>query len=223
MVAPQLGQVRSRMAAAAARAGRDPAEVTLVAVSKGHSVDEIMSAYDAGQRDFGENRAAELAAKAPELPDDIRWHFIGTLQTRQAKLARPHTFLLHSLDRPRLVNTWASAEPPPALIQVNVAAEPQKHGVAPGEIVDLYVQAQQAGLTCLGLMAIAPLADAPESNRKWFVKLRELRTRLADDFPELKHLSMGMTDDYEVAIEEGATLIRVGRAIFGAPGTSGEN
>ena len=106
---------------------------------------------------------------------------------------------------------------------MNVAAEPQKHGVAPGEIVDLYVQAQQAGLTCVGLMAIAPLADAPESNRKWFVKLRELRTRLADDFPELKHLSMGMTDDYEVAIEEGATLIRVGRAIFGAPGTSGEN
>jgi pyridoxal phosphate enzyme (YggS family) len=208
------------MAGAAVRAGRDPESVTLVAVSKGRSVGEILAAYELGQRDFGENRAPELAAKAPQLPGDIRWHFIGTLQSRQAKTARPHTLLLHSLDRSRLVNSWASAAMvPPVLIQVNVAAEPQKHGVDPADAPALLEEAQDSGLRCLGLMCMPPQVTEPEHNRRWFAALRDLRDELAGDYPDLVELSMGMTDDFEVAIEEGATLIRVGRAIFGEPGT----
>jgi pyridoxal phosphate enzyme (YggS family) len=221
MVAERLEVVLARMHAAAVRVGRDPATVTLVAVSKGHSVETILAAYAAGQRHFGENRAAELAEKAPQLPGDIRWHFIGSLQTRQAKLARPYVFLLHSLDRPRLVNSWGSGEmTPPALVQVNVAGEVQKHGVDPAATATLLKQGRDLGVPCTGLMTIAPMADQAEDNRRWFAMLRELQGTLAHDYPELTQLSMGMTDDYEVAIEEGATLIRVGRAIFGAPGTS---
>ena len=220
MVAEELIEIRQRMAAAAVRAGRSPDEVVLVAVSKGQPAEVILAAYDAGQRVFGENRAPELAAKAPELPDDISWHFIGTLQTRQAKVARPHTNVLHSLDRLRLVNSWAAEPPPPALIQVNVAAEEQKHGVAPADTAALLEQATGRGIRCIGLMCIPPQVANPEDNRRWFVELRDLRDRLVADFPDLSELSMGMTDDYEVAIEEGATLIRVGRAIFGAPGTA---
>ena len=121
MVADKLTAMRSRMAAAAERVGRDPDQVTLVAVSKGQEVAAIQRAYDAGQRDFGENRAHELAAKAPLLPPDVRWHFIGSLQTRQAKIARPFTTLLHSLDRSRLVNVWGRdiAAPPAALTWIN--------------------------------------------------------------------------------------------------------
>ncbi len=219
MVAEQLSDVRSRMAAAAARAGRDIDEVTLVAVSKGHSAAAVMEAYDAGHRDFGENRAAELADKAPPLPSDIRWHFIGSLQTRQVKTAEPHSFLLHSMDRLRLANRWGSvSSPPPALIQVNVAGEEQKHGVAPEEASMLVEQATAAGVDCVGLMCIPPWVRDAEENRRWFVELRQLRDRIAADWPAVTNLSMGMTDDYEVAIEEGATLIRVGRAIFESPG-----
>ncbi len=224
MVAKQLRAVIDRANAAAQQVGRDPADVTLVAVTKGQSVATIMEAYDAGHRDFGENRAAELAEKAPQLPDDIRWHFIGTLQTRQAKLAAPHTHLLHSVDRARLINTWSgAAAPSPVLLQVNVAGEAQKHGVEPENLATLASQAQDAGLDCVGLMCIPPLAAGPEDNRPWFVRLRELRNELQVRFGAVAELSMGMTDDFEVAIEEGATLIRVGRAIFGAPGVPARN
>lgn len=219
MVAEQLMAVRAAMSAAAARASREVADVTLVAVSKGRTPDEIMAAYEQGQRDFGENRAPELAGKATLLPRDIRWHFIGSLQTRQAKIARPYTYLLHSLDRLRLINAWAAAgDAPPALLQVNVAAEPQKHGAAPAEVRTLLEQAQSAGVSCVGLMTMPPQVVQAEENRHWFAVLAEMRSELAADFPELTQLSMGMTDDYEVAVEEGATLIRVGRAIFGEPG-----
>ncbi len=219
MVTERLIQVRARLAQAAGDAGRDPSDVTLVAVSKGQPPEAIMAAYELGQRDFGENRAGELAEKAPLLPDDIRWHFIGTLQTRQAKIAAPHTTLLHSLDRPRLVNSWAAGEhPAPALVQVNVAAEAQKHGAAPDEVSALLRQADAAGVSCIGLMCMPPLVADPEDNRQWFVALRELRDRLHSEHPLLTQLSMGMTDDFEVAVAEGATLIRVGRAIFGESG-----
>jgi pyridoxal phosphate enzyme (YggS family) len=219
MVAEQLAAVRVAMSEAAARAGRSAADVTLVAVSKGRTTGEIMKAYEQGQRDFGENRAPELAEKAVQLPADIRWHFIGSLQTRQVKVARPHTHLLHSLDRPRLINAWsATGEAPPALVQVNVAAEPQKHGATPAEVRSLLEQARSAGLSCVGLMTMPPQVSDPEDNRRWFATLAEMRRDLSVDFPRLTHLSMGMTDDYTVAVEEGATLIRVGRAIFGEPG-----
>jgi hypothetical protein len=220
MVAKQLTAIRIRMLAAAERAGRNPDAVTLVAVSKGKDIATILRAYEAGQRDFGENRAAELSAKAPQLPSDIRWHFIGSLQTRQAKLARPFTTLLHSLDRSRLVNAWGreTVEPPAALVQVNVSGEEQKHGVPPAAAAQLLEEATKREIRCVGLMTIPPLAATAEASRPWFVQLRELRDRLLERFPGLIELSMGMTDDFEVAIEEGATLIRVGRAIFGPPG-----
>jgi pyridoxal phosphate enzyme (YggS family) len=217
LVADRLSVVLDRVAAAASRAGRNPSEVTLVAVSKGMPAEAIRAAYRAGHRDFGENRAGELAAKAPELPGDIVWHFIGTLQTRQVRLARPHTSLLHSLDRIRLVRAWAGGgeKTPAALIQVNVAGEEQKHGVAPSGVQDLLNAATAAGIECRGLMTIPPNPDDSEASRPWFASLREIQSRLQPEFPALRELSMGMTDDFEVAIEEGATMIRVGRAIFG--------
>jgi hypothetical protein len=194
--------------------------VTLVAVSKGSTLAAIREAYASGHRDFGENRAEELHSKAAQLPADIRWHFIGSLQTRQVRVARPHTYLLHSLDRDRLISKWsADPPPPPALVQVNIAAEPQKHGVVPGETGSLLERARAAGIRCVGLMTMPPLVGDPEDNRRWFKALADLRAELRPDFPGLTHLSMGMTDDYEVAIEEGATMIRVGRAIFGEPGS----
>ncbi len=219
MVAQRLAEVRQRVAAAVAQAGRQAEDVTLVAVSKGRSPQAIMQAYEQGQRDFGENRAQELAEKAPQLPGDIRWHFIGSLQTRQAKIARPHTYLLHSLDRTRLANSWmAAGAAPPALLQINVAAEPQKHGANPDVVDELCEGALAAGVRCGGLMTIPPLAGDPNESRKWFAALRELRDTLSSTYPELTDLSMGMTDDFEVAIQEGATIIRVGRAIFGPSG-----
>ncbi len=123
------------------------------------------------------------------------------------------------MDRARLVNSWsAGGSAPPVLLQVNVAAEQQKHGAAASEIATLLEHVRSAGLSCVGLMCIPPLVADAEDNRGWFAELRKMRDGLVADFPELLHLSMGMTDDYEVAIEEGATLIRVGRAIFGSPG-----
>jgi len=213
-----LSEVRDRLRAAAERSGRAPEEITLVVVSKGRSVAEIHEAYAAGHRDFGENRAGELEVKAPQLPGDIAWHFIGSLQSRKARHVRPHVRLLHSLDRPKLVDVWAGApDPPPALIQVNIAAEPQKHGVKPEEVRGLLSYATQAGIRCVGLMTIPPVPPTPDASRRWFVALAQLRAELLLTHPELTELSMGMTDDFEVAIEEGATLIRVGRAIFGPP------
>ena len=197
--------------------GRDPTQVRLVAVSKGQSVAAIAEAYAAGHRDFGENRADELVEKVPQLPDDIRWHFVGALQSRKAKLVRPHTWLLHSLDRPSLVRAWVrdAPTPPPVLVEVNLAAEPQKGGVAPPGLGDLLAAVADAGISCRGLMIIPPQPETPEDSRPWFTRLAALREAWVGRYPSLVELSMGMTDDFEVAIEEGATVIRVGRAIFG--------
>ncbi|HSF85217.1 MAG TPA: YggS family pyridoxal phosphate-dependent enzyme [Acidimicrobiia bacterium] len=199
------------------RAGRQPEEVLLVAVSKGHSVESIAAAYAAGHRDFGENRADEMMTKVPRLPDDIRWHFVGALQSRKARLVRPRTWLLHSLDRPSLLRAWVrdGLPVPPALVQVNIAREPQKHGVDPDEVATLVESARDAGIECRGLMILPPAPTDPEDSRPWFRELVALQKRLRPAFPELAELSMGMTDDFEVAISEGASVIRVGRAIFG--------
>ena len=219
MVADKLRAVHDQVVRAAVAANRYPAEVTMVSLSKGQPVEEILEAYSTGNRHFGENRAAELSAKATLLPSDIEWHFIVSLQTRQAQIARPHTSLLHSLDRSRLVNAWSAAEPMvPALLQVNVAAEPQKHGAEPAAVGDLLRHATDRGIPCVGLMTMAPLGEDPEDSRRWFAALRQLRDEIRHDYPQLNELSMGMTDDFAVAIEEGATIIRVGRAIFGPPG-----
>jgi pyridoxal phosphate enzyme (YggS family) len=192
--------------------------VRLVAVSKGRTVDEILAAYLGGQRDFGENRAQEMAAKVPELPGDIRWHFVGPVQRRKVKVIRPLTHLLHSLDRVALAVAWSAGEsPPPAtLLEVNIGAEPQKHGVLPAEVDDTLSTMAEFGIEPSGLMVIPPAPDVAADSRAWFAQLRELRDGLLAGYPSLIELSMGMTDDFEVAIEEGASIIRVGRAIFGA-------
>lgn len=209
--------VIDRVGSAAARAGRSPDSITLVAVSKGRTVGEIRDLYEAGHRDFGENRAQEMAEKQGELPTDIRWHFVGSLQTNKVRLIRDSTFLLHSLDRRSLVSAWAKGigRPPPALIQVNVGEEGQKGGVAPSEVARLVENVADLGIAVRGLMAIPPLGRRAEDSRRFFVMLRELRDELAVRHPTITDLSMGMTDDFEVGIIEGASFIRVGRAIFG--------
>jgi pyridoxal phosphate enzyme (YggS family) len=204
------------MGEAAARAGRPREEVTLVVVSKGREPNEIMGLYQQGQRDFGENRAQELAAKVSLLPADIRWHFVGPLQTNKVRLVRPVVSMLHSLDRPELAPFWMKGpgKPPPALLQVNIGREPQKHGVDPAAAVEAANELVREGVPLRGVMGIPPLGRAPEDSRPYFRALAEIAGEVTRAHPQARELSMGMTDDFEVAIEEGATLIRVGRAIF---------
>lgn len=221
--AERLIAVRRRAAAAAERAGRSPGSVTLVAVSKGVSADEIGAARAAGQVDFGENRLQELAAKRDILGPGVRWHFIGRLQRNKAKelggdVAGLAT-LIHSVDR------WELAEPiarhacqagrvQRVLVQVNQGGDPAKGGCAPQDAGELVSRIRELpGIACEGLMTVPPLDRDP---RPVFRGLCRLRDELRGRFPELQHLSMGMSGDYEAAIEEGATIVRVGSAIFGS-------
>lgn len=207
-----------RIALAAERSGRAISEITLVAVSKSKSIEDIRVVYEQGHRDFGENRAQEMAAKAAELPSDIRWHYIGALQSNKARLIRPSTHMLHSMDRMSLASVWAKGQglAPPVLIQVNTGEEPQKSGVLPDEAEALVDGIVAMGLDVRGLMAIPPASEDPEEMRPHFRSLAALRQKIRDQHSHVIELSMGMTDDFEVAIEEGASFIRVGRAIFGA-------
>lgn len=216
-MATGLSRVLERIDAAARRAGRDPSEVRLVGVSKYAGEEATRSAYDQGLRDFAENRAAELAERYRALPPDIRWHFVGRLQTNKVRVVRPITHLLHSLDRPTLCEAWVKGPgaPPAALVQVNVSGEPQKAGVAPEETARLVEQACSLGIPVVGLMTMAPYDPDPETSRPVFAALALLRDRVRESYPDVTELSMGMTDDFEVAVEEGATVLRVGRAIFG--------
>ena len=208
--------VRERIARACRRAGRDPDSVTLVAVSKGQPLEAVRAAYAAGLQHFGENRIQEAAPKieaAKAAGVEATWHLVGHLQSNKAKAAAADFDVIHSVDSAKLLARLDGAAPAPrdVLLQVNIAAEPQKQGIAPGEM-DALVEAAgaAANLRLRGLMTIAPIAADPEDVRPVFRELRELAERF-----ELPDLSMGMTDDFEVAIEEGATLVRVGRAIFG--------
>jgi len=211
-----LETVRERVTAAAARSGRTRDEVTLVIVTKGQSVETIRDLYEQGEREFGENRAQELAIKVDRLPGDIRWHFVGPLQSNKVRIVRPSVKLLHSLDRPELGPAWVKGPglAPPALLQVNIGAEPQKHGVDPAEAFRVFGELVSVGVDLVGLMAIPPVVADAEANRPLFREMQRLGQRVRDAYPRATALSMGMTDDFEVAIEEGATLIRVGRAIF---------
>jgi pyridoxal phosphate enzyme (YggS family) len=215
-VPARLSAVRARIEAACARAGRDPAEVTLVAVSKRQSVEAIRAAYDAGQRVFGENYVQELAHKAEalgELPG-LRLHFIGHLQRNKAKLVRRVAHAVETLDSIRLADALAGAggAPLPVLAQVNVAREPQKSGCAPEDLAALVAHVRALpSLRLEGLMTVPPASDDPEASRPCFRALRELGAEHG-----LPALSMGMSADLEVAVEEGATMVRVGTAIFGA-------
>ena len=213
MAPVSLAEVRGRMAEACARAGRDPDEVQLVAVSKGRSLEEIAALMDEGQIDFGENRAQDLRDKVAEGPAGVRWHFVGPLQTNKVRMVRPAVSVLHSMDRPDLATAWLKGPgaPPPVHLQVNIGDEDQKSGVVAADAGAFCDQLASLGIRVIGVMAIPPLGDDP---RPHFSRLRSIRDRLAADHTSVTGLSMGMTDDFEVAIEEGATVIRVGRAIF---------
>ena len=220
----RLHEVRERLSAAAARVGRAEGEITLVAVSKGAGPDLLGAAYAAGQRDFAENRPAAFAARWGQVPGDARWHFIGRLQGNKVRVVRPGAHLLHSLDRAELAGYWAKGPglPPPVLIQVNVSGEPGKAGVTPREAEALVAAATGLGIEVRGLMTIPPVGSSPAEARPWFRALAGLRRDLGPRWPGLDELSMGMSDDFEVAVEEGATLLRVGRAIFGPFSESGD-
>ncbi len=211
-----LRRVRERIAAACERAGRSPDEVTLVAVTKGFPAAAVAEAYDAGLRDFGENRVQEAVPKIEALAASgrsPRWHLVGHLQTNKVKLAVGLFAILHSVDSVRLAQAISrhARKAVPILLEVNVAQEASKFGFSPQELPSALDEiARLPKLEVRGLMTVAPLTDDPETVRPVFRRLRELR-----DAAALQELSMGMTDDFEVAIEEGATMVRVGRAIFG--------
>lgn len=213
-----LLDVRARIERAARAAGRDPATVKLVAVSKTKPSSAIREAYAAGQRDFGENYAQELAGKAEELKElaDIRWHFIGHLQSNKAKLVAPVAHLVHAVDSASLANALAKKAPRRlgVLVEVNVGGEAEKHGVTPENArAVLDAVAAEPNLALRGLMTMPPHdLDAARRAFEALVKLRDDNGGAA----RLPELSMGMSDDLEVAIACGATLVRVGTAIFGA-------
>jgi PLP dependent protein len=224
-VASNLQSVRSRIDAAARRAGRDPSDIRLIAVSKTFSIDHVRAAWAAGQRDFGENKVQEALQKIGEASDmEIRWHLIGHLQTNKAKKAASAFACIHSVDSVDLLKKLdaAAAEhgaSPEVLVQLDLAGEETKFGARADDarrIVEAAAAARAVRAT--GLMLIPPWNEDQEQTRPWFVQLRELRDRwLADGIPQaaLRHLSMGMSHDFEAAVEEGATLVRVGTAIFG--------
>ncbi|MGA3172551.1 MAG: YggS family pyridoxal phosphate-dependent enzyme [Chthoniobacteraceae bacterium] len=222
-ISDRLAQVRSRMADAARRAGRKPEDTQLVAVSKAHPPEALHEALDAGQTLFGENRVQEARAKMPLVSSRARWHFIGHLQKNKIRQALPVFEILHSVDSLELARDIQriadeDAQRPRVLLEVNVAGEGTKFGFKPAaletELETLITETPR--LEILGLMAIPPISPKPEDSRRYFVALRTLRDRLQDKLRVgLPELSMGMSGDYEVAIEEGATLVRVGTAIFG--------
>lgn len=217
MVARRLREVRERIGTAAERSGRAASEVTLVAIGKTHPPEVLREAYEAGQRIFGENRAQELVEKAPALPDDVDWHFVGHLQRNKIRLVRPVVKLLHSMDRRDLAATWLKGPgtAPPVLIEVNVGAEPQKSGVLLDDVEAMVEHCVGLGVDVRGLMCVPPVCDDPEQVRPYFRALAGSRDHLRDRWESITELSMGMSDDYEVAIEEGSTMVRLGRAIFG--------
>jgi PLP dependent protein len=225
--ANRIAAVQERIAAAARRAGREPAEVTLVAVSKTHSPEEVAAAHAAGLRVFGENRVEEAAPKAEAVAQLVApaappgWHMIGHVQSRKAEDVLTWASMVHSVDSVKLaqrLSRFMTAEKLPILLEVNVSGEASKYGFHPQELPGaVEVIAALPGLALQGLMTMAPIAADPEDARPVFTALHRLRDGLAHRYPALdwRHLSMGMTDDFEVAIEEGATIVRVGRAIFG--------
>jgi len=221
-IGDNLRRVKERIARAAWRAGRDPAEIQLVVVSKGRTVREIEEVLAAGHRVLGENRAQELREKMTALPEDVEWHFVGHLQTNKVNMVVGKVRLIHSLDSLRLAEAVSSracrmGTVQEVLLEVNVSGEASKFGVAPGEAGELLEKMLELpGLRVRGLMTMAPAWAAGEEARPFFRRLRELRDEMRRAFPEagLDSLSMGMTQDYEVAVEEGADLVRVGTAVF---------
>ena len=232
-IADRLTEIRGRIAAAARSAGRDPATVRLVAVSKTFPIESVREAFEAGARDFGENRVQEALQKVElalqkiegSADQSIRWHLLGHLQTNKARKAAPAFAVIQSVDSVELIQKLDQAaadtgHTPELLIQVDLAGEATKYGVKPAEVPRLF----EAAAACraarvVGLMTLPPYPETPEDSRPWFRQLRDLRDQWqASGVPAsmLRELSMGMSGDFEVAIQEGATTVRVGTAIFGS-------
>ena len=224
MVAENLEQVRKNIELACKEAGRDPKEVTLISVSKTKPVSMLQEAYDAGSRDFGENKVQEIMDKVPQLPSDIRWHMIGHLQRNKDKYIADKVALIHSVDSLRLAETIEHEAAKhnvtiPVLIEVNVAQEESKFGLKTEEVLSLVESvATFPHIHIEGLMTIAPYVEDPEENRGIFRQLKKLSVDIAAkniNNVNMSVLSMGMTGDYQVAVQEGATMVRVGTGIFG--------
>ena len=224
MLKENLEQVEKNIAAACARAGRDRSEVTLIAVSKTKPVEDIREIYDCGIRTFGENKVQEISAKCGELPADVKWHMIGHLQRNKVRQVIDKACLIHSVDSFRLaeeINIQALKRKlvMPVLIEVNVAEEESKFGVHVSDTAELVREiAELSNVRVEGLMTIAPYVVDAEENREIFRKIKQLAVDIKNenmDNVSMDSLSMGMTGDYEVAIEEGATMVRVGTGIFG--------
>jgi pyridoxal phosphate enzyme (YggS family) len=221
-VAGAVASVRRRIAAAAERAGRGPAAVRLVAVSKTVAAERVAEVVAAGVTDLGENRVQEAVAKRPQLPEGVRWHMVGHLQTNKAARAAATFAVVHSVDSVRLAETLAARRPPElgeleVLLEVELTGLPGHTGFAPAALAGAVAAiGVLGGLRLRGLMTMAPPVVDPEQARPVFARLRHLRDELEQGGGQaLPELSMGMSDDFEVAVEEGATVVRLGRAIFG--------
>ncbi len=224
MVAERYHEIQARVAAACGRSGRKTSDVTLIAVSKTKPVDMLKEAYDAGARDFGENKVQEILEKYPQLPADIRWHMIGHLQTNKVRQVVGKACLIHSVDSVKLAREIEKESAKqnivtPVLLEINVAREESKFGFFLEETQDALTEiAALPHVGVQGLMTIAPFVEDAEENRQIFRKLHQFFIDMQHknvDNVNMNVLSMGMTGDFEVAIEEGATMVRVGTGIFG--------
>ncbi len=224
----RLTRVQERLRLACRRSGGDPAAVTLVAVTKEVGVDDLRRVLGLGVRDIGENRAQEMVRKYEVVGDEARWHFIGHLQTNKVKYVVDKTRLIHSLDRPSLAEELQRRAERrglvvQALIQVNTSGEESKFGLPPEEVPEFREWLKRCrNIRVRGLMTMAPFFDDPEETRPIFRRTKELFDRLRADDEGFDLLSMGMTNDFEVAVEEGANIVRIGRAIFGERDDPGE-
>ncbi len=218
----RLESVLKRIESAAKRARRDPGEITLVAVSKNFPADAVKEAYSLGLRNFGENRAQELKGKYEELRDlDITWHFIGRIQTNKVKYFVPIADYVHSVWRKEELDEIEKRASKinkvmRVFIEMNISGEESKAGIREDEVHEfLELASGYEHIKVIGLMTMAPFVEDPEEVRWVFRRLREIKDDMSKDFPHLRELSMGMSNDFEVAIEEGATFVRIGTAIFG--------
>lgn len=224
MIAENYEQVKENIAQACKKVGRNPEEVTLIAVSKTKPVEMLQEAYHAGARYFGENKVQEIMDKYPCLPEDIKWHMIGHLQRNKVKYIVDKVELIHSVDSLRLAETIEAEAKKhqvkvPVLIEVNVAEEESKFGLKPEEVIPfLETISHFEYLQVKGLMTIAPYVEDPEENRQIFKNLKQISVDIKEKNMNnitMEILSMGMTGDYQVAVQEGATMVRVGTGIFG--------
>ncbi|MBQ1823316.1 MAG: YggS family pyridoxal phosphate-dependent enzyme [Lachnospiraceae bacterium] len=220
-----LANVRKNIEDACKKVGRDVSEVTLITVSKTKPLSDLRIAYEEGSRDFGENKVQELVSKIDEMPSDVKWHLIGHLQRNKVKYIAGKVAMIHSVDSYRLaeeINVQAKKNSCviPILIEINIAGEDTKFGIKPEEAEELIREISELeNVKVSGLMTIAPNVANPEENRAYFKAMKDLFVDISTkniDNVEMKVLSMGMTNDYTVAVEEGATMIRVGTGIFGA-------